>query len=293
MTRTSSLPSLSLKFRRGSAPWTAVLGALALSATLGPSPHAAEPAELRLGAESRTGVTLTIYNQDLGLVTERRRLTLRQGENRLALEDVSTGLDPATVLLRGADFRLIEQSFAFDLITPNRLLEAAVGKKVRIVKTHPETGAETLIEARLLGASEGPVLQVGDRIETTLPERIVFDRLPEGLRERPTLVARVDSARAGETELELSYLTSGLSWAADYVVELNPAEDRLDLSALVTLTNRSGADFQNATLRLLAGEVARAEEIRPRRGMALRMAAESLAASPGLADVAPQWLGDL
>ncbi|MEE8534589.1 MAG: hypothetical protein V3S45_01000 [Kiloniellales bacterium] len=92
----------------------AVLGALVLSVAPGPAPRAAEPAELRVGAESRTAVTLTIYNQDLGLVSERRRLTLRQGENRLALEDVSTALDPATVLLRGAEFRLIEQSFAFD-----------------------------------------------------------------------------------------------------------------------------------------------------------------------------------
>ncbi|MEE8534588.1 MAG: DUF4139 domain-containing protein [Kiloniellales bacterium] len=172
------------------------------------------------------------------------------------------------------------------------MLEAAVGKNVRIVRTHPETGEETLIDARLLGASEGPVLQVGDRIETGLPDRIVFDRLPEGLRERPTLVASVDSARAGETELELSYLTGGLSWAADYVAELNPAEDRLDLTALVTLTNRSGADFKDATLRLLAGEVGRAEEIRVRRSRVQLMANESFAASPALADVAPQAVSD-
>ena len=290
MTQESSAPSRYVTLRRGSALRAAVLGALVLGVAPGPSAHAAEPGELRVGAESRTAVTLTIYNQDLGLVSERRRLTLRQGENRLALEDVSTALDPATVLLRGADFRLIEQSFAFDLITPDRLLEAAVGKTVRIVRTHPETGEETLIDARLLGASEGPVLQIGDRIETTLPDRIVFDRLPEGLRERPTLVAKVDSARAGTTELELSYLTGGLSWAADYVAELNPAEDRLDLTALVTLTNRSGADFQNATLRLLAGEVSRAEEIRHRRGMVQRMAAESFAEP--VSDIAPQAVSD-
>ena len=84
--------------------------------------------------------------------------------------------------------------------TRQRLLEAAVGKKVRVVRTNPQTGAETVLDAELLAISGGPVLKIGDRIETAEPGRIVFDQLPAGVRERPTLLAEVDAARAGARE---------------------------------------------------------------------------------------------
>ena len=261
-----------------------VLAALAVAVMCVPRYGAAQD-EQRVGADARSAVTLTVYQQDLGLVSERRRVRLTQGRNRLALEDVPAALRPETVSLRGAGLRVAEQAFAFDLVTPQRLLEAALGKTVRVVKTHPRTGEETVVEARLLGLAQGPVLQIGERIETTPPGRIALDRLPEGLRPRPTLLALLDSDRAGEADLDLSYLTGGLSWQADYVAEVDAAGDRLDLTGLVTLSNNSGTGFTDAALRLVAGDVSR-EPAAPALGQA-RMMAEAAMAAP-----APQAVGD-
>src|SRR5204863_1668319 len=123
---------------------------------------------------------------------------------------------------------------------PAKLLEKYVGRTVRVVKTHPTTGAESVETATVLAASNGVVLRIGDRIETGLPGRIVYDGVPANLRDRPTLVTELLSARAGAQTLELSYLPGGLSWKADYVAELNSAERALDLNGRATLTNTSG-----------------------------------------------------
>jgi len=266
------------------------LPALTLAAALLAAAPAQAAEEQQVGDETRTSLDLTIYNQDLGLISERRKITLRQGENTLALEGVSAALRPETVLLRGAGVRLVEQSFAYDLITPRRLLEAAVGQDVRVVRLHPQTGEETMVEARVLGVAEGAVLRIGDRIETEWSGRIVFDRLPDGVRERPTLLATLDSAAGGEAEIELSYLSGGLSWRADYVAELNAAADRLDLTGLVTLRNTSGTSFREATLRLVAGDVNAAPMPRARRktqALMLDSVAEMATSAP-----APQAASD-
>ena len=247
-------PSQRDALRRPALP---ALTVAALMLAAGPAPAA----EQRVGEAARTRLDLTVYNQDLALIAEARRVALAQGENTLALEGVSTLLRPETVLLRGAGLRLLEQTFAFDLITPQRLLSASVGHDVRVIREHPQTGEETVVEARLLSVAEGPVLRIGDRIETGMPGRIVFDRLPDGVRERPTLLASVESTAAGDAEVQLSYLSGGLSWRADYVVELNQAEERLDLTGLVTLSNTSGTSFPDAALRLVAGDVNVARQV--------------------------------
>ena len=258
--------------------------AIVVALVSGSGPGAAQD-ERRVGADARSAATLTIYQQDLALVSERRRVSLTEGRNRLAIEDVSAALQPETVLLAGAGLRVVEQAFAFDLVTPRRLLEAALGKTVQVVKTHPRTGEETVVDAHLLGIAQGPVLQIGDRIETEPPGRIALDRLPQGLRQRPTLLAVLDSDRAGDADLDLSYLTGGLSWRADYVAEVGAGGDRLDLTGLVTLDNRSGTGFTDATLRLVAGDVSR-EPAAPAFDQA-RMMAEAALAAP-----VPQAVGD-
>jgi hypothetical protein len=206
-------------------------------------------------------VAVTIYNDDLALVKDLRRVRLPKGESLLALREVSGGMMPETALLRNPagskTFRVIEQSFDFDLLTPEKLLEKYVGRTVEVVRVHPQTGAESREEALVLAAIGGVVLRMGDRIETGIPGRLVYPDVPANLRDRPTLVVQVASDRAGEQDLELSYLTSGLSWRADYVAELSAAEDRLDLSGWVTLTNQSGTVYQNARLQLVAGDVHR------------------------------------
>uniref|UniRef100_UPI00262B5D94 DUF4139 domain-containing protein n=1 Tax=Pelagibius sp. TaxID=1931238 RepID=UPI00262B5D94 len=228
-----------------------VLGLAVLCA----GPAAAE--ETPLTAESRTALSLTVYNQDLALVSETRQIGLPAGETLLAIEDVSDRLQPQSVLLDAPGVRLVEQSFAADLLTPQRLLEASLGKTVRLIRTHPQTGKDTVVEAEVLSLAGGIVLRIGEQIETVPPGRIAFAEVPPGLRSAPALLARLAVDEAGEQRVKLDYLTSGLSWQADYVARLNETEDRLDLTALVTLTNTTRSDFEDAVLRLVAGEVNR------------------------------------
>ena len=225
------------------------------------APAAAEATargEQKVTLKDQSEVAVTIYNRNLALIKERRKVPLKAGRNLLAFIDVSGQMRPETAILRAATagrISLTEQNFNFDIMTRQKLLEKSVGQTVRIVKVHPTTGAETIVEAKVLSALKGVVLQIGDRIETGIPGRIVFDRIPPNLRERPTLVIDLESKTAGTETLELSYLSRGLNWRADYVGELNATDDKLTLNGWVTLTNRSGTSYRNAKLQLVAGDV--------------------------------------
>jgi hypothetical protein len=209
-------------------------------------------------------VAVTIYNENLALIKDVRKISLDNGLNRLALREVSAQMRPETALLRSLShagaLSLLEQNFDFDLLTPQKLLEKYVGREVRIVKMHPQTGAETVERALVLAANQGVVLKIGDRIETGLPGRIVYDGVPANLRDKPTLVSELASRRAGTQTVELSYLSGGLSWKADYVAELGADDDQLDLNGWVTLTNRSGTAYPEARLQLVAGDVNRVRD---------------------------------
>ena len=211
-------------------------------------------------------VSVTIYNQDLALVRDVRRTALPAGEFSFALRDVSARMRPETALLRSltaaGSLRTLEQNFDFDLLTPEALLQKYVGREVRIVTTHPTTGAETVKTAEVLSAANGVVLRIGDRIETGIPGRIVYDELPANLRDRPTLSVQLANQKAATHDLEVSYLTGGLSWKADYVATLNGADDRLALNGWVTLTNQSGTSYPNAKLQLVAGDLNRVRDPR-------------------------------
>lgn len=232
-----------------------------------------EPPEKRVPLTDQTGVAVTVYNDDLALVKDRRAVTLDKGDSLLAFEGVSNRIQAPTALLRG-DVAVVEQSLDFGLLTPQTLLEKSVGRQVSLARINPATGAETIERGRILSVANGQaVLEVNGRIETALPGRIVYDSLPPGLRERPTLLVRVAAKDAGKRDLELSYLTGGLSWQADYVAELAPAEDKLDLKAWVTLTNASGAAYKDARLQLVAGRVNRTAPLMGRGAMIGALAA--------------------
>lgn len=224
----------------------------------------AQSDEQRSTLSDQQEVAVTIYNQDLALVKDQRTLRLKSGPSLLAFRDVSAQMRPETALLRSVSapgsLSVTEQNFDFDLLTPQKLLEKYVGKTVTIIKTNPATGAETSEQAQVLSAQNGTVLKIGDRIETGIHGRIVYSDVPANLRDRPTLVMALNNSGKQQQDVELSYLTGGLGWKADYVVELNPSDDRLDISGWVTLTNTSGATYRNAKLQLVAGDVNRVQE---------------------------------
>ena len=218
--------------------------------------------------KDQKALAVTIYNDNLALVKDLREVRLPRGEARLAFQEVSAQIRPETALLRNLtapkDFWVAEQNFDFDLLTPQKLLEKYVGEKVTIISSKPRPGGpgydEVREEATVLATNNGTVLQFADRIETSIPGRIVFPKVPGNLRARPTLVISLNSGADRVQQLELSYLTGGLSWRADYVANLAPDEKTLDLSGWVTLTNQSGAAYPNATLQLVAGDVNRARD---------------------------------
>ncbi len=235
-----------------------------LAAAFASPAFTAELDETRSTLQDQQEVAVTIYNENLALVKDQRKIKLKSGLNNLALRDVSAQIRPETALLRSltaaGSFSVLEQNFDFDLLTPQKLLEKYVGKSVGVIRTNPATGAETTEQAQVLSANNGVVLKMGDRIETGIPGRIVYSDVPENLRDRPTLVVQLQNKGAADQNVELSYLTGGLGWRADYVAELNANDDKLDLSGWVTLTNTSGVTYRNAKLQLVAGDINRVQE---------------------------------
>lgn len=227
-------------------------------------------------------LAVTIYTNDLALVRDQRQLRLPRGDSRLAFQEVAAQIRPETALLRdltdAGGFRVTEQNFDFDLLTPQKLLEKYVGQQVVLVTSRPNPDGpgtrELREEALVLATSGGVVLQLPDRIETAYPGRIVFPRLPGTLRARPTLVVELHADADRPQRLELTYLTGGLSWQADYVASLAPDARTLDLSGWVTLTNQSGAAYPDATLQLVAGDVHRVVPA-PRPMLAFRAKGEA------------------
>ena len=212
----------------------------------------------RTSLKHQTSVAVTIYNENLALIKDQRTITLDKGFNLLAFRGVSAKMRAETALLRNlnnAELKVIEQNFDFDLLTPQKLLEKYVGKQVQIASMNPATGEEKIESATILSTNNGIVVQIDDRIETNPRGRYIFNKVPENLRDQPTLVIQLNSSTSKSQDVELSYLSAGLSWKADYVAELNANDDKLDLVGWVTLNNTSGTSYNNAKLQLVAGDV--------------------------------------
>ena len=208
---------------------------------------------------SQGDVAVTIYNNDLALVQDTRQLSVPAGRSRQEFPDVSAQIRSETVTLTGSDVAIVEQNFDFDLLSPQALMQKAVGETITLVRMNPATGAETRERARVLAANGGVVLQIGERIEVLrddgLPVRVIFDRVPENLRARPTLSVTVQSERGGARPVTLTYLTPGLAWQADYVALFDDSAGRMDVQGWITLTNNSGTPYNDASTMLVAGAV--------------------------------------
>jgi hypothetical protein len=247
---------------------------------VGATAYAAEPAPK---------LAVTIYNSDLALVQDVRVLDIAQGRSRLEFKDVSSAIRPETVTLSADGVSIVEQNFDFDLLTPGKLMEKAVGHEVKIIRTNPGTGQQVTETATVLSANEGVVLKIGDRIEVLrdddVPTRVIFDKVPDNLRAHPTLSVTVDSAKSGPRTATLSYLSTGLAWKADYVALFDEKAGKLDLQGWVTLTNNSGTSFVNAQTRLVAGhvqmETEEAPSYRPRTLAAVQSAGTESDDGPG------------
>ncbi len=240
-------------------------------------------------------VAVTIYNNNLALVQDIRSTALPAGRTTVEFPDVSAQIRAETVTIGGADFGIVEQNFDYDLLSPEALMQKAVGQVVTIVRINPATGAETREQAKVLAANGGVVLQIGNRIEVLrddgLPVRVIFDRVPPNLRARPTLSVTLDSSRAGTRPVSLSYLTPGLGWKADYVALFDEGLGKIDVQGWVTLTNNSGTTYTNAETLLVAGQVGEGQP-QPQYGRPYNPQPRGALVKPGTETANRAQLGD-
>ena len=209
-------------------------------------------------ATAQGDVAVTIYNSGESLVQDVRAISIPAGRTRIDFPDVSARIQPETLSFVADGTAIVEQNFDFDLLTPTKLMEKAIGQTVTLIRTNPATGSETRERATVLSTAGGVVLRIGDRIEVLrddgLPVRVIFDRVPPNLRARPTLSVTVESARSGVRPAAIRYLTDGLGWSADYVALFDERQGTIDMQGWVTLTNQTGTTFHDAQTLLVAGD---------------------------------------
>ena len=198
-------------------------------------------------------VAVTVYNNNLGLVKDTRKITLKVGESELNFEDVSSQIQPQTVHFQSLTspdaVSVLEQNYEFDLLSPAKLIEKFVGKEIHAIVNNSE------VPVTILSAKDGIVYRMGDKIFTESPGRLIFPKLPENLIASPTLVLDLENKNPKPQTIETSYLTHGISWHADYVGTLSKDSKVMNLTGWVTLENHAGATFRNARLKLVAGDV--------------------------------------
>jgi hypothetical protein len=243
------------------APWALAIAILVLGQGLAVAGAGISVA----GHDARTSVALTVYQQDLGLVKDTRDVPLATGEGALRFEDIPARIDPRTVTVYSISnptgLTIVEQSFHADMASSDALLERYVGHEVELVETDARLRERTT-KAVLL-STKGPVYQVGDRLVLGHPGRVNLPAEPGTIGTGPALLWRLTNAGPARHRLEVSYLTGGLSWTADYVAVVNAETTKADLTGWVTVTNQSGARYDDATLKLVAGQVNRTQAGEP------------------------------
>ncbi|MEE9567961.1 MAG: DUF4139 domain-containing protein [Candidatus Binatia bacterium] len=216
---------------------------------------AERPLDQTSSLKDQEEVSVTVYNSNIGLVKDIRKISLLTGLTALKFSEVAAKIMPQTVHIKSLTdpslLEVIEQNYEYDLLTPKKLLEKFVGKEIRVVKDEIE------VPITILSTNNGLVYRMGGRIFTGHPGRLIFPSLPKNLISRPTLVWLLENGLDGPQEVEATYLTQGLNWKTDYVAVLDSDDRLMDLKGWVTLDNRSGATYRNARLKLVAGDVNR------------------------------------
>ncbi|MDY7039995.1 MAG: DUF4139 domain-containing protein [Chloroflexota bacterium] len=209
------------------------------------------------------GVELTVYNQNVALVKDRRTMELKLGTNEVRFSDVAALIDATSVhflsLTDPGGTAVLEQNYEYDIVGSSKLLRKYVDQEIGLV-----TEDGTTYTGTLLSGADDIILQ-GDDGQVTVVKldsvrEFSFPALPEGLITRPTLVWLLRAAEAGAHDVEVTYMTSGVNWRANYIIVLADDDKSLDLTGWVTLDNRSGASYEDAKLKLVAGDIHRAAE---------------------------------
>jgi len=206
------------------------------------------------------GVELTVYNRDLALVKDVRTFTLEEGENEVRFSNVASRIEPASVhvisLTDPEGTVVLEQNYEYDLVSTRKLLSKYVDREIALTTSQGNTYVGTLLSGAddaILATAQGiKVIRLAQIQEFSFPD------LPEGLITKPTLVWLLLAGQAGEQQVRVAYLTGGIGWRADYIALLAADDESLSLTGWVTLDNKSGATYERARLKLVAGDIHRA-----------------------------------
>lgn len=218
-------------------------------------------------------MAVTVYNSNLGVISETRNLEVVKGIGRLEIKDVPSQIDPASVRFditgNNGGFTLLEQNYAYDLLNPDKINSKYIDYEIEMVDKKGN-----LYRGVLLSSNQNSFIlrDKENRIKTINGENIAeinFPALPEGLITRPTLFWMYNSDIASQLKTNISYQTGGMSWSAEYVGLLSPDEKKIDLSGWASITNSSGKTYNDAKLKLVAGDIQRANQINIRGGRAM------------------------
>lgn len=262
-----------------------------------------------LAAPALAGTQLTIYNQEFAAVKETRTLNLPKGESEARVADITAHLEPDSVVLRDLSdpdgIRILEQNYESDPLSEGLLLRRSEGKTIDFEVTNPQTGETRTVKGKVLrsgylphasalqryghqyasrqmlyGQPQGggqPIVEVDGKILFGLPGKPVFEALDPDAFLKPTLLWRLWTGTPGSHDVEFSYLTGGMRWEATYNAVAPERGDAFDIVGWVTLENMSGKDFDEAQVKLMAGDVARVAETEGRPGVYDAMARSAAA----------------
>ncbi|WP_269849411.1 DUF4139 domain-containing protein [Methanosarcina horonobensis] len=207
-------------------------------------------------AEIDSATEVTVYNHNLALVKERRKLDLNTGVNTVEYTDVAARIDPTSVMFedtKNKNTAVLEQNYEYDLVSSDKLLDKFLDKEITVTEKEGDTYTGTL-----LSHDGGVVLRLSDGKVVSITEVSKFE-FPDsaGLLTRPTLVWQVYSPVAGSRDVLTSYLTEGMTWNADYIIKTNADDTKADIRGWVSIDNWAGTTYEEAKLKLVAGEVHR------------------------------------
>ncbi|HAW08683.1 MAG TPA: hypothetical protein DCW42_05880 [Bacteroidetes bacterium] len=203
------------------------------------------------GTEKKN-VAITIYNQNLGVVNETRSIFIPKNLSDVNISDIPTSINPTSVHFK-FDGEVYEQNYRYDLVSMAKLLQKYIDKQITIIKGDvKESGTLLSIQDRSLIIKTGNGLKVFPDFNQY---QITVDELPSGLLTKPTLVWKVFSKNEGKQDIDISYSVRDIKWDAKYVAVLNDEETQMDFNSWVSIDNNSGGNYENAKLKLIAGDV--------------------------------------
>lgn len=214
-----------------------------------------------IGFSQQREIEITIYNQNKALVRDKRVFELKKGEQIIKIQDVAENLDPTSVHFKSLSYPndcfVLEQNFEYDLISRNKLLRKYIDREIEIKEIYQEnnTTKERIQKGTLLSVNDGLVVKIKEKIHLNPQGEIILPEIPEGLITKPTLSWLILNYKEAKHIIELSYLTDRINWSSDYVLVIDKDDKKVDLTGWVTIDNQSGATYENAKIKLVAGDI--------------------------------------